>query len=677
MSGGDPELRALLVEELTRHTRLLGQEEIDAEQLRHVLHAVKGTAGVAGEQALSEAFARLERLADEPWVVLRARGLLDAAIRKLEAGEQAYEDPWPVPPEELRGSTVTRSVAARYEAEMRDRSSALDSVLEAPDPRTALLDALRHVHSMKGAAASVGDEVTAWFCHGLESRIRRALDTEASMGPMLDELGQWRAVLAGLAVDPEGTLELLRAAGGQRVEAAPEPAEPVSRTATAQWETEAWLRVPAQSLDMVLERLRAVSLSARELHGQGESLRAAAKSLRSARQRLLEARRLIGPPRPWGAPAAALEGIEDVAKQVGAAAAQLEVVASASRHRSLTVGLSASASQTELGTVRRATMALVFDRVIEAIEGAAKRSGTEVRIEVVGATTPVDRRLAEALVDPVLQLARNAVAHGIEAPALRLSLGKPRWGRLVLSAEVRGAHLLVGVRDDGSGVDVDALRADAVRSGRIPTESAHHIGDESLLNLLFLPGMTTRTTADLLAGRGLGLDVSLQAARRLGGTIRIRNRPGRGLAAVVDVPLVERGQARVLWVRSLGNRFALTARYVLSVRLQEPGMSRAPALATWIDPRLEGNEQGMIIDIGRSPSDRVVSVGIEGIEGIEEATVRPVPPLVALAGPYVGVIVGADGHPSLLVDALLVSDRATWSQRNRASSFPPPTRTDG
>ena len=674
MSCSDPELRALLVGELVRHANVLRTDALDDDQVRRVLHAVKGTAGVAGEQALSDAFGRLERLKNDPQIAEYAHSLLTTAIERLEAGEPAYDDPWPVPPKELRGATVARSVAARYEAEMRDRTSALDSVLEAPDPKTALLDALRHVHSMKGAAASVGDDVMAWFCHGLESRIHVALDTETTMGPMLDELGRWRTVLTGLAQDPEGTLELLR--GGHHIEEGLEAAEHKTRTATAEWDAETWLRVPAYSLDMVLERLRGVSLAARELNGQGESLRGAAQSLRSARQRLLEARRLIGPPRPWGAPAAALEGIEEVAKQVGVAAAQLELVASTSRHRSLTIGQNASASQTALGTVRRATMALVFDRVIEAIEAATKHAGVEVRIEQIGASTPVDRRLAEALMDPVLQLARNAVAHGIEEPALRLTLGKPRWGRLVLSSEVRGAHLLVGVHDDGCGVDEDALRADAIRSGRISTESAHDICDESLLNLLFLPGVTMRTTADLLAGRGLGLDVSLQTARRLGGTIRIRNRPGRGLTAVVDVPLVERGQARVLWVRSLGNRFALTARYVLSARLPEPGRAHPPALATWIDPSHKGNEQGMIIDIGRSPADRVVSVGIASIEGIEEAIVRPVPPLVALAGPYVGVIVGTDGHPSLLVDALLVSDRATWTQRDRASSFPPPARTD-
>lgn len=674
MNGGDPELRALLIEEFQRHARVL-QGDLDADRLRQVLHAVKGTAGVAGEVALSETFARLERRSTEPWIAARARQLLDVGIANLCEDRPAYVDPWPVPPDELRAAEMVTSLSGRYQAEMRERTASMETVLEAADPEAALTDAMRHLHAMKGAAAAVGDDAMTWFCHGLENRIREARGDAAEIGPMIDQLGQWRAVLSGLVNDPQGTLDVLRAAGGKGIDgSSPTPEQP-SQAPTAEPDTEAWLHVPAQVLDLVLERLRRVSLAAREVQGQGEQARRAARSLRSVRQRLLESRRLIGPPRPWGAPVAALEGIEEATRAIGLAAAELEAVASAARHRALTIGQSASASQNELGTVRRATMSLVFNRVRDAIEVLANRSDAQVHLEDVGGSTPVDRRLAEALVDPVLQLARNALAHGIEEPLLRLSLGKPKWGRIVLSAEVRGAHLLVGVRDDGAGVDVDALRADAVRSGRLSSESAQDISDESLLNLLFLPGMTTRTTADLLAGRGLGLDVSLQSARRLGGTIRIRNRPGRGLSAVIDVPLVERGLARVVWVRSLGNRFALTARYVLRARVLERGEQRPPALATWIDPRVLGQEQqGYVIDIGRSPADRVVSISVAAVEGIEEATVRPVPPLVALAGPYVGVIVGADGHPSLLLDALLVSDRATWTQRSRGSSFPPPAR---
>lgn len=673
MTQEDLELRALLIEELRRHLSTLEERDVDAERLRHVMHAVKGTAGVAGEFALSECFARLERTNADVDVPVFALRVLRAAIANLESGSPAYVDPWPLPPGELAVRDMPHASSAGYKANMLERTAALDAILgDLSDPCAALSDALRHVHAIKGAAAGVGDDAMGWFCHGLETRIHRTSD-QVEARAMLEQLAQWRPVMSGLVSDPAGTLEVLRAASG-KLDMACDVSKPQDAS-TAASDEDPWLHVPAHALDLVLERLRRVSLTAREVDAQAEAARRASRTLRIIRQQLVEARRLIGPPRPWGAPVAALESIERASEAVGIAAAELDTVATTARRGARNIGQNAATSHAELGTIRRATMSLVFDRVTEAVHAMAGRSEADVHVEQVGSSTPVDRRLAEALVDPVLQLARNAVAHGIESPALRQSLGKPRRGRIVLSAEIRGAHLVVGVGDDGAGVDVDTLRADAIRSGRLPKDSTHQIPDEALLNLLFLPGMTTRKTADLLAGRGLGLDVSLHAVRRLGGTIRIRNRPGRGLRVVIDVPMVERGQARVLWVRSLGNRFALTARHVLRVRGQTDGEEPPLALATWIDPRLTGSESSYVIDLGRSPSDRFVSVSVERIEGIEETTVRPVPPLVALAGPYVGVIVGADGHPSLLIDALLVFDRATGSRGSRPSSFPPPARS--
>lgn len=668
----DPELRKLLIEELRRHADTLSRGTEGTDELRSVLHAVKGTAGVAGELALSDVFARLERRTERVDTIRHALEALERAIRNLEADEPALVDPWPVPPPLLEATTPSSVLNAQYEEDMRDRIAALDDIVASDaDPCERLSHAMRHVHAMKGAAAAVGDEATTWFCHGLESRIRSAGDNAATCASMIEQLAAWRPVLTGLVDDPTGTLEVLRAADSEAGVSGPDD-EPGS--VTTRPEDEAFLHVPAHVLDLVIERLRRVTQSARDMHEQGEGVRRAARSLRWARQQLLESRRMIGPPRPWGAPVAALDALENATNTVGSAALQLESLAAGARRNARSIGRSATTSHHELGTVRRATMDLVFDRVRTAVDSFAERSGTEVRVNVTGGSTPVDRRLAESLVDPVLQLARNAVAHGIEAPSLRLSLGKPRWGSILLSAEVRGAHLLVGVRDDGGGVDVDSLRAEAIRSGRLSRESAHEVADEALLNLLFSPGVTTRTTADVLAGRGLGLDMSLHAAKRMGGTIRIRNRPGRGLTAVVDVPLVERGQAQVLWARSLEHRFALTARYVQRARVRETGELSPPPLATWIDCCLHGREDGFVLEIGRDTTE-VVTVAVAAIEGIEEATVRPVPPLVALAGPFVGVIVDADGRPALLIDAMLVADRATRSHATRASSFPPPARS--
>ena len=670
MSADDPELQDLLVSELERHASALAQGKVDREALQRILHSVKGTSGIAGETELSEAFARLEKRIEEPGVQDRALQWLRDGLARMRQGLPAHQDPWPAPPAELGAVELPSHLAARYASEMRERVARLDEVLTSTSEPDALLEqALRHLHAMKGAAGAVRDELMAWFCHGLETRVREAMRAPAPAHDMLEDLAHWRSVLVELIDDPRHAIASLRAEAGEETSL---PSGGPTNAAPAP-EGEAWLHVQASAIDSALERLRRVSHLGREVEGHSESARTTARNVRAIRKSLLEARRLIGPPRPWGAPAAALLRIETAVQTLAATAADMERFASTARHQARAVQSTAAASHTDLGTLRRATMEVVFETVHAAISATAERAGRHVRIEQRGAATAIDRRLAEALVDPVLQVARNAVAHGIEDPTLRAALGKPPWGHVLLSAEARGAHLIVTVRDDGAGVDIVTLRRRLISSGRISKESARDADDEALLHLLFMPGLTTRQQADLLAGRGMGLDLALRAVRRLGGTIRIRNRTGQGLACIIDVPLVERGLARVVWVRSLGNRFALPARHVLQVRGTSAPGPHPPALATCIDADLHGEESGFIVDVGRSlEAGDFASVSVGAIDGIEEASVRPVPPLVATAGPYVGVILAADGTPSLLLDVLLVADRTRGTRRGGSSTMPPP-----
>jgi two-component system chemotaxis sensor kinase CheA len=395
-----------------------------------------------------------------------------------------------------------------------------------------------------------------------------------------------------------------------------------------------------------------------EFRSHAEATRSLAHRLRAQRSSLQEAQRLIGPPRLWGAPAAAITRVDNVASDLGAAADLLDKVASHAREQARSVRQDVAASQTDLGVMRQATMQFIFEPARAAIEAMAQREGRLVSVVVSGASIPVDRRLAEVLVDPVLQIARNAVAHGIESPGVRLAAGKPDVGTVALSAEVRGVHLVVAVQDDGAGVDSATVRQRAVRSGAISEELADDADEEMLTHLLFLPGMTTRKGPDELAGRGVGLDLALHTVRRLGGTIRIANRPGQGFDAIIDVPLSARGVVSVLWVTSLGHAFALSSSNVLSVRTRDHACAHAPALARCIDPRWVGQDSpGFVIEVGRQFPAESVNFCVASVSAIEQVAVRPVSPLVAAAGPYAGVIISAQGTPTLLIDPLLIADR--------------------
>ena len=144
--------------------------------------------------------------------------------------------------------------------------------------------------------------------------------------------------------------------------------------------------------------------------------------------------------------------------------------------------------------------------------------------------------------------------------------GKPHVGCVRFSAQARSGGLRITVQDDGAGVDIADVRARAVARGTITAGMAGAADDETLLSLLFVPGFTTRDSADLLAGRGVGLDLALEAVQRLGGSIRLASEPGTGLTATLDVAF-QPGLLKVLWVSAHGATYALPVENIRGVRL--------------------------------------------------------------------------------------------------------------
>jgi two-component system chemotaxis sensor kinase CheA len=267
--------------------------------------------------------------------------------------------------------------------------------------------------------------------------------------------------------------------------------------------------------------------------------------------------------------------------------------------------------------------------------------------------------VAEQLFDPVLQLARNAVAHGIEPAPERAMRQKPRLGSVHLLAEPRSGGLRLVVQDDGAGVDVADVRRRAVARGTISAETAGAADDQTLLSLLFVPGFTTRDSADLLAGRGVGLDLALDAVHRLGGTIRLASRPGMGLTATLDIPF-EPGLVKVLWLEAGGSTFALPIQQVRRLVLGRDATAAAVPLAYLVrpdEPRLADRVCAIAVELDLAPGDtRALPIGVDAVGAIEEVALRGVSPLVATAGPYAGAIVrGAELR--LCLDAHALADR--------------------
>jgi chemotaxis protein histidine kinase CheA len=682
MTTVDPELSRLLILELSRHLVTLEAEPRDATAAQRAIHALKGSAGLAGERELSAALERINRRVREgdEDAYGEAAVVVRTAVARLSAGESAVEAQWPVPPDDLVARALDPLVRAQYAAEVTDRLARIDDALATnDDPLDAARLVYRHVHTMKGAGSSVGDEPMSWFCHGLEERLRVA-DTRGTARLAMQEVAQWRVVLGALLDEPETALQTLRARRRHSLVPAKLASVPARsfdsdhpRTPGFD-EATATIRVPAVEVDRLLERLDVIERARERIATRVERGHRAARSIRQQRTSLVEALRLIGPPRPWGAPAAALRRIEAVAQALGAFGDDLDTGSSRLNTVEHVLREGVADAKKQLSAMRQTTVGRTFGRLTTAIESEARRGGCAVIVRTRGADETIDRRIAEQLTEPCLQLVRNAVAHGIETPEVRLALGKPASGTISLAARKIGNRLSLTIEDDGAGVDVTDVRARAVAAGLVTPAIAEAADDDTLLSLLFLPGFSTRESTDLLAGRGIGLEIARNGIQRMGGAIRLSSRAGEGFSARIDVP-IDSGLVTVLWVVAGKDEFALPAANACRVRLNEGAdANRVPHLLSCLDGTVcERGRYAIDLELqGDAGAELPASVGVDAVGQAEELLIRPLGPLVAGLGPFAGVIVRGDGSLRFAIDAWAVAPRARAFLAAASSSVLPP-----
>lgn len=639
----DPELTQILVQELERHLGALeGMTALD--DVRRTVHALKGSAGLAGEPELAAVMQRLERRLREgdAAAVPEVIATVKRAVTRIRSGEPAAAGGWPEPPPDLSPRPLDPSVRAEYVVEVTDRLARIDQALTATEVEEAAAEIFRHVHTMKGAASAVGDEPMTWFCHGLEERLRQRSSGIAA----IEEVAGWRAVLGALVDEPEAALATLRGVPAR-------PRRSTQRPSTRmEPEGDGTIRVSAQAVDSLLDHAAGIAAARERVAGRATSAMEHARTMRKLRGELIEALRLIGPPRPWGAPAAALRRVEHAVEMLGRVGDELEAAGERLQLTGQTLRDEVGASRKILSAMRQTPIRGLFQRLSSAIGAEARRIGRAVVVRVIGADELVDRRLVEALAEPCLQLARNAVAHGIEDPETREALGKPREATLRLTAARRGNRLSIAIADDGAGVDVALVRQRAVDAGVVTDVLARAADDQTLLELLFVPGFSTRShSPDLLAGRGIGLDITLATVERLGGAIRLSTARGQGFEARVDVP-IESGLVTVLWVMAGHTELAIPA--ANAARVRPADFDVVPHLAVCLEPR-EVRRGELVLDL--ETMDERVSVTVDAVGATEEVLLRPLSPLLAGVGPYAGAIVRGDGSIRLAIDVHALAPR--------------------
>ncbi|WDS36820.1 chemotaxis protein CheA [Pseudoxanthomonas sp.] len=305
----------------------------------------------------------------------------------------------------------------------------------------------------------------------------------------------------------------------------------------------------------------------------------------------------------------------------------------------------------------------VFSRFPKVARDVARTLQKEVELELIGAETELDRNLVEALADPLVHLVRNSIDHGIEAPDLRAASGKPRSGHVRLSARQEGDYVSIEVQDDGAGIDPERLRTKAREKGLIDPEAAARLSTEECLQLVFLPGFSTKTEVTDISGRGVGMDVVQSRIRELSGQIQIQSELGRGSRFTIRVPLTL-AILPTLLVQAGDAVYALPLARVMEV-LHAPQRSLG-----WFDGRAVLDRQSHtlpVVDLRRwlnidAPQPPLLTVVIlqagesrmglvvDQVHGREEVVIKPLPRALRGLPGYAGATLIGDGRLALILD---------------------------
>lgn len=198
----------------------------------------------------------------------------------------------------------------------------------------------------------------------------------------------------------------------------------------------------------------------------------------------------------------------------------------------------------------------LFQKYPRLARDLARQLGKEVELVITGEETELDKTMIEDLNDPLVHLVRNAVDHGVESPEERIAIGKKPQSLIELTAEQVGDHIVIEITDDGKGMNPEVLRRKAIAKGLIDAETANSLDEKQCLQLIFLPGFSTKDQISSVSGRGVGMDVVRTNIQKLNGRIDINSVQGEGTRISISLPLTL-AILPVLVVRACNQPFAV------------------------------------------------------------------------------------------------------------------------
>jgi two-component system, chemotaxis family, sensor kinase CheA len=325
---------------------------------------------------------------------------------------------------------------------------------------------------------------------------------------------------------------------------------------------------------------------------------------------------------------------------------------------------------------RMQPIGMVWNKLPRVVRDMAVALGKQIRVEMDGAETELDRTIIEAIKDPLVHLVRNSCDHGIESPGARSLAGKPPEGRLTLRAYHEGGQVNIEIGDDGAGIDLARVKQKAIEKGLLRPEQAGKLSEREALNLIFLPGFSTVQTVTNVSGRGVGMDVVKSHIEKIGGVVDVFSRPGEGATVKLKIPLTL-AIIPGLVITSGGERFVIPQVSLLELIRLEGDSSEKRIEHVHGTPVYR--RRGSLLPIaylnqvlGLKSADRAEAVSmvvlqaedrqfglvVDGINDTQEIVVKPLGKQLKGLTVYAGATIMGDGRVALILDVLGIGQRS-------------------
>ncbi len=436
---------------------------------------------------------------------------------------------------------------APYKAETLEHLSNLNSGLLKLEKNTkdkALLETLmREAHTIKGSSTMMGYKRIADIAHGMEDGLQKALEGKIDLqkshfdmlfkcldgiSPLLEDKLTWEdAGVSGKFVEDlrQETTDVFLVKPTEKSSFTKEPKViPVSNFSSVAEEN---IRVDISKLDKLMNFSGELLISKIRLNELVGNL-----------SRKIDAQK-------------------ELKKECGSLVKEMDKVDNSLDF--ITKGL-----EHEVLKLRMVSVNYLFNAFPRAMRDLAIAQGKDVMIEIRGENTQLDKAIIDEMKEPLMHILRNAVDHGIELPSARLSKNKPSHGMIILNAYQRGSQVVIEVSDDGRGIDINAVREQAVKKGLISQDKINELADVQVYGFLFLAGFSTTEVVSEVSGRGVGLDVVREKVAKLKGLIEVSSVVGKGTKFIIRLPLTI-AITDSLFVVSGAETFALPVENIVEV----------------------------------------------------------------------------------------------------------------